>query len=58
MDHLASAEVSNDEGLFRPAHMSLIQLYIPIEVAQNTIAELGQLGICQFKDVFCHNLRP
>jgi V-type H+-transporting ATPase subunit a len=40
-----------EEGLLRSAHMSLIQLYMPLEVAQSTIAELGELGICQFKDV-------
>lgn len=32
--------------------MSLIQLYIPSEVAASTIAELGELGSCQFKEVF------
>lgn len=41
-----------EEGMLRPAHMSLIQLYVPQEVAQHTIAELGELGVCQFKDVF------
>ena len=40
-----------DEGMLRPARMSLIQLYVPLEVAQHTIAELGELGVCQFKDV-------
>jgi hypothetical protein len=42
---------SDSEGMLRAAEMSLIQLYIPVEVAQYTIAELGDLGICQFKDV-------
>jgi len=37
--------------LFRSEEMSLIQLYIPAEVAQQTIAELGELGLIQFRDV-------
>jgi len=31
--------------------MSLIQLYVPTEVAHDTVAELGELGDVQFKDV-------
>ena len=31
--------------------MSLVQLYIPTEVAHDTVAELGELGNVQFKDV-------
>lgn len=31
--------------------MSLIQLYIPSEVAHATVQELGELGNVQFKDV-------
>ena len=31
--------------------MSLVQLYIPTEVAHDTVAELGGLGNVQFKDV-------
>ncbi|KAK3830305.1 MAG: V-type ATPase, V0 complex, 116kDa subunit family [Linnemannia gamsii] len=31
--------------------MSLIQLYIPAEVAQPTVAELGELGLVQFRDL-------
>ncbi len=40
-----------EESLFRSAAMSLIQLYIPAEVAYNTVTELGELGNVQFKDV-------
>ena len=36
--------------------MSLIQLIIPLEVAHDTIAELGELGNVQFKDVRLHFL--
>ena len=31
--------------------MSLVQLIVPAEVAHDTIAELGELGNVQFKDV-------
>ena len=31
--------------------MSFVQFIIPLEVAHDTIAELGQLGDVQFKDV-------
>lgn len=41
----------NNESLFRSAEMSLIQLFIPSEVAHATVTELGQLGNVQFKDL-------
>ena len=31
--------------------MSLVQLIVPTEVAHDTVAELGELGNVQFKDV-------
>ncbi|CAG8440655.1 13588_t:CDS:10 [Ambispora gerdemannii] len=31
--------------------MSLIQLFIPSEIAQPTVAELGELGLIQFRDL-------
>lgn len=43
-----------ESTLFRSEEMSLIQLYIPAEVAQPTVAELGELGLVQFRDVCCH----
>lgn len=39
------------ESLFRSAAMSLVQLYIPAEVAHDTVEELAQLANVQFKDV-------
>ncbi|KAI8098874.1 V-type ATPase, V0 complex, 116kDa subunit family [Halteromyces radiatus] len=39
------------DALFRSEEMSLIQLYIPMEVAQPCIAELGDLGKVQFRDL-------
>ncbi|RSH89258.1 H(+)-transporting V0 sector ATPase subunit a [Saitozyma podzolica] len=38
-------------SLFRSEEMSLVQLYIPGEVAHDTIYELGELGDFQFKDL-------
>ncbi|KAH8100229.1 H+-ATPase subunit [Cristinia sonorae] len=37
--------------LFRSEEMSLVQLIIPTEVAHDTVAELGELGNVQFKDL-------
>lgn len=31
--------------------MSLVQLFIPTEVAHDAVAELGELGNVEFKDV-------
>lgn len=39
------------EKLIGSEPMSLVQLYIPTEVAHDTVAELGELGDVQFKDV-------
>ena len=36
--------MSEEEGLFRSASMSLIQLYIPSESVHATVTELGELG--------------
>ncbi|KAI0933535.1 hypothetical protein AcW1_005341 [Taiwanofungus camphoratus] len=38
-------------SLFRSEPMSLVQLIIPTEVAHDAIAELGELGDVQFKDL-------
>ena len=37
--------------ILRCAPMSLLQLYIPAEAAQTTVAELGSVGLVQFRDV-------
>ena len=31
--------------------MSLVELFVPTEIAHDTVAELGELGNVQFKDV-------
>lgn len=33
--------------------MSLVQVFVPTEVAHDTVYELGELGNVQFKDVCC-----
>ncbi|RXK38559.1 V-type H+-transporting ATPase subunit I [Tremella mesenterica] len=42
---------SNYPSLFRSEEMSLVQLYIPSEVAHDTISELAEMGNFQFKDL-------
>ncbi|KAF8265619.1 V-type ATPase, V0 complex, 116kDa subunit family [Lactarius quietus] len=37
--------------LFRSEAMSLVQLFVPAEVAHDTVAELGELGNVEFKDL-------
>ena len=37
--------------MFRCTPMTLLQIYIPAEAAQTTLAELGQLELLQFRDV-------
>ncbi|KAF8590511.1 ATPase V0/A0 complex subunit [Ramaria rubella] len=38
-------------SLFRSEQMSLVQLFIPTEVAHDAVSELGELGDVQFKDL-------
>lgn len=45
------ASVEEPMDILRCAPMSLLQLYIPVEAAQATVAELGSLGLVQFRDV-------
>ncbi|KAI3650773.1 hypothetical protein MP228_004254 [Amoeboaphelidium protococcarum] len=40
-----------ESSLFRSETMSLVQLYIPSELAHDSVAELGELGMVQFKDL-------
>ncbi|KAI8916015.1 V-type ATPase, V0 complex, 116kDa subunit family [Gorgonomyces haynaldii] len=43
--------MSAPSSLFRSEQMSLVQLYVPLEIAPQTIAELGELGEIQFNDL-------
>ncbi|KAF8968248.1 V-type ATPase, V0 complex, 116kDa subunit family [Flammula alnicola] len=38
-------------SLLRSEQMSLVQLFVPTEVAHDTVSELGELGNVQFKDL-------
>lgn len=38
--------------LWRSQPMQLVQLFIQRDAAHDTLEELGQLGLIQFKDVF------
>ncbi|EEB92846.1 hypothetical protein MPER_08581 [Moniliophthora perniciosa FA553] len=38
-------------SLLRSEEMSLVQLFVPTEVAHDTVAEIGELGNVQFKDL-------
>jgi hypothetical protein len=40
--------------LFRSEEMQLVQLFMSLEAARDTVDELGELGIIQFKDVRKH----
>ncbi|OWT40027.1 V-type H+-transporting ATPase subunit I [Cryptococcus neoformans] len=42
---------TNYPSLFRSEEMSLVQLYIPSEVAHDTISELAEMSNFQFKDL-------
>jgi V-type H+-transporting ATPase subunit a len=38
-------------SLFRSEEMSLVQIFLQYEAAHDTVEELGNLGLIQFKDV-------
>ncbi|KAI9187711.1 H(+)-transporting V0 sector ATPase subunit a [Blastocladiella emersonii ATCC 22665] len=43
--------MASNTTYFRSEPMSLVQLYIPGDIAQATVTELGELGMIQFRDL-------
>ncbi|KAI0303301.1 ATPase V0/A0 complex subunit [Multifurca ochricompacta] len=48
---MGTPAVDEYPSLFRSEAMSLVQLFVPAEVAHDTVAELGELGNVEFKDL-------
>ncbi|KAJ9419098.1 V-type proton ATPase subunit A [Fusarium oxysporum f. sp. lycopersici 4287] len=46
--------MSQKDTFFRSADMSLVQLYISHEIDREVVIALGELGLCEFRDVSLH----
>lgn len=55
VDHTDSSSPVIMGSLWRSQPMQLVQLFVQVEAAHETVDELGQLGVIQFRDVcsFC-----
>lgn len=49
--HEQRAAAPEEESLFRSEIMTLTQLYIPLEISPQTVAELGEVGMLEFNDL-------
>lgn len=57
MEPLGSAPSAAERpGIFRSEEMCLAQLFIQSEAAYNCVAELGELGLVQFRDVSVYSI--
>ncbi len=41
--------------LWRSEEMQLVQLFVQIDTAHDTVDELGKIGLIQFRDVTIHS---
>ncbi|KAJ3124414.1 H(+)-transporting V0 sector ATPase subunit a [Nowakowskiella sp. JEL0407] len=50
-DEISEFARMESPAMFRSEEMSLVQIYIPLEIAQPTVAELAEHGLIEFRDL-------